>query len=542
MCVIRGGLQRQGGQALVMASVTVLLVVLVMLAMYSVGQQSIAKIKLQNTADAAAYSAAVAQARDLNFAAYTNRAMVANQVAVAQFVGMTSWARNYKDTYHGGFTWMPDLLMSLGPSYGARITWKVPWTVHGATSSGVGRAFDPLLGKGSVVLLDGLIEVLAHAQLVYHYGTVLTVAQTLGFNIFGENGLLDKIIGETFGFGDDLDDLMGLNDGNSIIKANDPNAQLSAPGYVAVAVGIYKWMRFFERKDPATFGKDGEKADRFAKVALASLDGFSRDRSTRNGWYGGAPEVFYLPPVPWVVDPSVWIPYQSGAFTMWLWHRGGTEIKAIRNRKKSWSAMDVTGFSGVGVLWIPIPILFVVIPIPIPIPLIFMPMGGGAASAGADGDLNTSNIVRMDGKDPYGGVYESPNTAAGAGIQRGRRAASLHSTGGFTKYLDVKDIAPDKLARVAPGLIVEVEKSAGHIPSSNQFSGGQLTLTPGTRSNDMRALSKAEVYFSRPAKLPWSMRDDGKMEHGSLYNPYWQPRLVANGFADRYWSMTYHLQ
>ncbi len=65
-----------------------------MVSMYTMGQQSIAKMKLQNTADAAAYSAVLAEARDYNFAAYTNRAIVANQVAVAQVVGITSWARN----------------------------------------------------------------------------------------------------------------------------------------------------------------------------------------------------------------------------------------------------------------------------------------------------------------------------------------------------------------------------------------------------------------------------------------------------------------
>ena len=54
-------------------------------------QMTSAKIKLQNTADAAAYSAAVLQARDYNFSAYTNRAMVANQVSAAQVVALKSW-------------------------------------------------------------------------------------------------------------------------------------------------------------------------------------------------------------------------------------------------------------------------------------------------------------------------------------------------------------------------------------------------------------------------------------------------------------------
>jgi len=42
----------------------------------------------------------------------------------------------------------------------------------------------------------------------------------------------------------------------------------------------------------------------------------------------------------------------------------------------------------------------------------------------------------------------------------------------------------------------------------------------------MRALAKAEAYFSRPAGL--FPRGDGKQEYGSLYSPYWQARLVPN--------------
>ncbi|MDC6127343.1 hypothetical protein PPH41_04980, partial [Burkholderia gladioli] len=54
-------------------------------------QLTSAKIQLQNTADASAYAAALLQARDYNFSAYTNRAMIANQAAVAQMVGLKSF-------------------------------------------------------------------------------------------------------------------------------------------------------------------------------------------------------------------------------------------------------------------------------------------------------------------------------------------------------------------------------------------------------------------------------------------------------------------
>ncbi len=49
------------------------------------------KIRLVDTADAAAYSAAVLDARVLNFDAYTNRAMLADSVSIGQLVSLSSW-------------------------------------------------------------------------------------------------------------------------------------------------------------------------------------------------------------------------------------------------------------------------------------------------------------------------------------------------------------------------------------------------------------------------------------------------------------------
>ena len=50
-------------------------------------------MEMQNAADAVAYSISMTEARDLNFAAYLNRAMVANEVAIGQLIGLASWAQ-----------------------------------------------------------------------------------------------------------------------------------------------------------------------------------------------------------------------------------------------------------------------------------------------------------------------------------------------------------------------------------------------------------------------------------------------------------------
>ena len=61
--------------------------------LFNTGQLIAEKSKLVNTADAVAYSAGVMHARALNFDAYTNRALIANEVLIAQAVSIAAWTR-----------------------------------------------------------------------------------------------------------------------------------------------------------------------------------------------------------------------------------------------------------------------------------------------------------------------------------------------------------------------------------------------------------------------------------------------------------------
>lgn len=61
--------------------------------MFNSGQLVQEKIRVTNTADAVAYSAGVFEARVLNYDAYTNRAMIANEIAIGHAVGLASWAK-----------------------------------------------------------------------------------------------------------------------------------------------------------------------------------------------------------------------------------------------------------------------------------------------------------------------------------------------------------------------------------------------------------------------------------------------------------------
>ena len=84
--------QKQKGQVLPLGLALVVFGMLGCFVLFNTGQVATDKMRLANTADAAAFSGTLWQARALNFQSYTNRAMVANQVSIAQAVTLRSWA------------------------------------------------------------------------------------------------------------------------------------------------------------------------------------------------------------------------------------------------------------------------------------------------------------------------------------------------------------------------------------------------------------------------------------------------------------------
>ena len=89
---------RQQGQIAPIALFGVMIASAVLVLMYNAGSKVTEKTQVANAADAAAYSGAVWTARHLNFMAYTNRAMVANDIGVGHFVTYVSWVRYIDET------------------------------------------------------------------------------------------------------------------------------------------------------------------------------------------------------------------------------------------------------------------------------------------------------------------------------------------------------------------------------------------------------------------------------------------------------------
>jgi len=507
--------RKQRGQSLVFITVTSVIVLLVTLVMFNSGQLSYHRIKLQNTADAAAYSAAVAEARDLNFSAYMNRGMIANQVAVAQIVSLTGWARNFNDTYNGEYVSIQQVIASLSS---LQAMWTGPFDIAKGISTGIKDVLDPVAGP-AVKVIDGLIDALSSASKIYHYAMFVSIP-------------VDVV--------------------PKVVKANEPEAKVSDLGQVALIAYGVNYFNFTKQFSPKS-ATDGD--DRMAKVTQASTDLFYKDRSLPPIW-----------PLPILIDPTRLFTYGVGPLLMMQFHSGGSALKTNsgdpNQNFQGWDSLDATGLFVIMCVTIPV----FGIPVPIPFPLPPLPAGAGAAAAGNSAWISpqglgvTNNFGHRNstnsGVDPaatvqFGAVHYNPMTAIPAWIKVAEGpGANLDSRAGIRDYYDIADNIKNNASQqanatnntnlndVAPSWVVEVERPNNSLitSSTGDYSigggtDGKLNLPMSNPSNNLRALSKAQAYFSRPKSL--FPRDDGKSEWGSLYSPYWQARLVPNNLLEQ---------
>ena len=84
------------GQVLPLGLVFLVVCCISLLFMFSSGKVVDEKLTVTNAADAAAYSAGIVHARALNYEAYVNRAIIANELAIAQAVSIVSWMRYFE--------------------------------------------------------------------------------------------------------------------------------------------------------------------------------------------------------------------------------------------------------------------------------------------------------------------------------------------------------------------------------------------------------------------------------------------------------------
>ena len=93
--MIQGSRQRQRGQAMVFGLLFIGITLIALIVMFNQGVLTRDRVQVENAADAAVYSQAKLFARHQNLIAYTNRAIIANELSIGQVVALMSWSKRY---------------------------------------------------------------------------------------------------------------------------------------------------------------------------------------------------------------------------------------------------------------------------------------------------------------------------------------------------------------------------------------------------------------------------------------------------------------
>lgn len=288
----RAGATRSHGQALPLGLFFMLGTAAVMYFMFNSGRAVDEKLRITNAADGAAYSVAVLEARALNYDAYVNRAIVANQVAIAQAVSLASWMHYFRSGVDNAqalgdvaSSWIynPDDYAGLSQVVGSFGGTAYLDYLSGGTP---GNALD-----GAVSMLDGLLATMV--------ATHDMVSQALS--------LSQSVLHASLSAGAAQQALA-----NDIVRRIDPamSAEL-----IPLSHGFDAFTRSYSRR-----GQSGDERGRLADTILQSRDTFARERR----WS--------------IAGPDIW-PLQRNVE---LKRRGGTELINY----DEWRAIDTLEHEG----------------------------------------------------------------------------------------------------------------------------------------------------------------------------------------------------
>lgn len=474
---------------------------LITLLLFNSGLLANAKTRLQNAADAGAYSAGVLQARDHNFSAYTNRAMVANQVAVVQLVSLKSFLEDAADTHKRMRTGLLAFEASTFPT--SKSNWDRARALPMQSLNSTFAAAAPVAVSG----LDRLIKAHETAQEAHHKATILDMALVA----------------------------------DEVVKRNDPNAEMTNGMFRLgrTNVQVTNWGDSTTRHRA---NDDSAEADRFADVVVSdkSTDRFTRVRPS-------APSAYWSSSIKWCrMLPN----YVTSRTTFNFVHLGASQLS---KDKKRWLALDATTGGGGWSCTVWYPCWTGICKSSVSGPHIdgnFGLGGSGGGLAGANGGYDSMNGYHNNPgvTTAFGGAIGLPH--GGYRYLSGGPGNTLDAAGGLQDYYrDVANPIGNTPATQAPednggafGITIEVERTRDTMRTSSQILADSqvLRLEDGMKSETMRALSAAHAYFYRPRQEPagsftsagWA-RSDGRTEYANQFNPYWQSRLIDRSTADR---------
>lgn len=437
---------RQRGQALALALALLVIGAGGLFFLFRGGQTLAHKTRLVNAADAAAYSAAVWRARVLNFNAYSNRAIVAQEAAVAQAVTLLSWSRYFEQFAENA----------------ARVARAYP---------PVGVVFEAIAEAASaareLVEATAATEIRLRAGPGVGYKELLQASQellTLSAGVFGASAVA-----------------------NETARANDSR-------FFAFALPDGGAYTGFTRR----YASD-EDRERLRDVVMRSLDDFTRGPRETDLVLWGLPASCILS-----------LDGPSGSFQMFR-KRGGTTLAPGLDR---WEAVDNAslhdnrrrGFPGRRCRRVEL-----------------LPVGWGGAEASLDEALGRS-AARP------GGVDINPaalRLAEGRMSEEASAGEGLYSGISRVRELAYENLASQRYPRSRVAVLARVD--AARLPRNPELEqpAGRLRPPGAHAGGRLWALAAAEVHFVRPPVEP------RRVEYASLYNPYWQARLVTPTDTER---------
>ncbi len=457
---------RESGQALPLGLALVLIAVVTGLMVFDTGTAAVSRTRLSNAADAAAHGGLQQQARALNFAAYTNRAMVANQVAVAQAVSLRSWA-----------------------SY-ARVT--------ASNLEGV-LAPIPYLGtlaqaaQATLMQLEQLVSPAADwmIQITDQVNAAVSLAQ---------EAMFEAALGAT------------SDTVRSVVKANDPRFVVdSVLALASQTSSLQRFAAFTERQDANDIQASRERV----AVIEASMDDFSRKRNWRlfDRWFP--------------ISPLAGVRLHREGETRLVTEQTASGMSVEWKAKDTLSLNTrVLGLGGGETIELPIgwsesyansnPEDGSIETCTDSTPSTVGVETGAALPDWSDvmGSCNTwfdynktAEALAAQGVAGLSNAESSQTRARYNGLRAFRTLAEAH-----------QNDADPRLE-----LMVEVALPGPMVESTDQ-RGGKARWRSGSASSvpTMSALSVAEVFYKRPDEESIAM-----IEAANLYNPYWTVRLAA---------------
>lgn len=502
---------RQRGQSLVLGSLLLMVVMVVLLLMFNAAQLTSAKMELQNTADATAYSVATVAARDYNFSAYMNRALVANQVAAAQVVGLTSWSRFVGQT-------LENIALLCAPIPGA----DVICASIAATYKEYEEAFETTVLPPLMKLLNYWMVALSDLQMAFHLGNVEAIARNVDIEPKVHTGVLAR------------------NDPDAALvrwpdsKGDIPGDLYSLAILIKDAVDWWKYTKHYSNTD---------EMGRFADVTNESLDDFSNSRRWKDysvtihdtGWILEHFLKFVHIPK-WLQDAIDAVLPISASMTMTIVRRGGTELKDVE-KKYSWSAVDTL------ITKIKIHITVKHVPcwkhhhpalcnVTFDSPTVPLPVGWGAVySPTAEGDSG-AGIFDAGGAKRYGGAADGWEQMVAFDLAVGEFGKEpMAPFGGLKPYYDIADTAAK--TRVGPEFTFVVSKKTDKTRTASRAGFGAPAKAVGPFGLDnLRLDDPADPdYFYAIAKGRLNFAQSN--QYSNLFSPYWEAKLADTTNSER---------